>query len=583
MAVFTATTGTAFDAVNFGAYFGGRGEGSARQQIDSGLNWVDTNLNSFRLFQTLWYDNNSDGLLRPAGGDYLMGRVDYAVILPAPVIPEGSTEVTVRSSGTTTAQFFDLTSNRTVGTLTAAPYDLQITSAVLDGFTTYFTSYINPVFAMFSGDDRVTLGNRADFFYDPDGALLITLGGGDDTLRADGAGADTIFGGAGDDLIQFTGNGHQIYGGHGDDQIRFLYLSEVDIGPTTQDGGAGNDSIFGDDINPTTLDGGAGNDSIFGDFGDDIFVEGAGSGDDTLDGNSGFDVLDYSGAAAGIVVNFRYDYGTATGGSGLDTFANIEGVFGSDFADQVLGDGSNNLLVGNGGRDLLNGGYGADTLVGGAGVDTASYADDNGGMVVNLAKGTGQFGQAHDDVLVGIENVIGSFGGETIIGSRRDNVLDGGSDGQDSLFGLAGDDRLLGRTGGDRLNGGLGDDIVVGGLAGDVMSGGLGDDHFVFQTALDSTVYDRDVILDFAQIDGDRDLIDVSGLNRMAGEVGREAPFELTGQEGQGRFTGTAGEVRLVLGTQNTQIRIDLDGDGFSDMDILIKSILTLTAQDFIL
>ncbi|MBC7739563.1 MAG: calcium-binding protein, partial [Candidatus Saccharibacteria bacterium] len=458
MAVFKATAGTVFDAANFGADFAQWGEGSARQQIESSLNWVDTDRNSFRLFQTLWHDENGDGSLRPQGGDYLMGRVDYDVILPAPAIPAEGSEVTVNLGGTTTAQFIDLTSAHTVGTLTAARYDLTITASRSDGFTSYATSPVNPVFDLFSGDDQVTLGNRADFFYDPAGTLLIHLGGGDDTLRADGGGADTIFGGAGDDKIQYNHLGHQIFGGDGDDVISFLAISEADSGSTTLDGGTGNDSISGG-------------------FGDDIFFEGAGSGDDTISGNYGFDVLDYAGVTTGITVIFGFETGTAGGGSGRDGFSDIEGVLGSGFADQLTGNGSDNLLVGNGGRDLLNGGYGADRMEGGGGIDTVSYQGDNGGMVVNLALGTGQFGQADGDVLSGIENVIGSFGSETIIGSRKDNVLDGGTEGQDSLFGLAGDDTLLGRAGSDRLNGGLGDDSVVGGLGGDVMSGGLGNDR----------------------------------------------------------------------------------------------------------
>ncbi|MBC7740090.1 MAG: M10 family metallopeptidase C-terminal domain-containing protein, partial [Candidatus Saccharibacteria bacterium] len=167
--------------------------------------------------------------------------------------------------------------------------------------------------------------------------------------------------------------------------------------------------------------------------------------------------------------------------------------------------------------------------------------------------------------------------------SRKDNVLDGGTEGQDSLFGLAGDDTLLGRAGRDRLNGGLGDDSVVGGLGGDVMSGGLGNDRFVFQTGYDSTAFDRDLIADFGQVDGDRDLIDLSALRRQAGEAGREAPFVLTGQDGQDRFSGSAGEVRWISGTRNTEIRVDLDGDRFSDLDIQVRGNLTLTTDDFVL
>ena len=112
------------------------------------------------------------------------------------------------------------------------------------------------------------------------------------------------------------------------------------------------------------------------------------------------------------------------------------------------------------------------------------------------------------------------------------------------------------------------------------MQGGLGNDHFVFLTELDSLAFVPDVITDFAKVAGNRDHIDLSALDTPAG-LG--LAFVLTGHQGHGRFTGTAGEVRLTEGPRNTAVQIDLDGDGTSDMAILVRDMLTLTAQDFIL
>lgn len=577
MAVFTAAAGTAFNADNFGTYQPFRGEGDiSSQQIETALNWVDTNLNSFRMFQTLWYDNNGDGTLLTSDGDYLMGRVDYTVILPAPVIPDGQTEVTAHASGTTTARFIDLTTNTNVGTLTQAPYDLDITASNASGSATYYASYINPAFALFSGDDTVTLGDLGDYFYDPDGSLKIDMGGGDDFLVAMGGGADTVHGGAGDDLIRYFNAGHLIFGDDGNDVIVNGDASE-------------NDQVI------TTFSGGAGNDSVQGTSGDDLFIEGAGSGDDVLDGGSGFDTVDYSGAAAAVQVILQvfgsqsrapdFFTGIARGGSGKDYLIYIDNVIGSQFGDRLAGDSGTNVLTGFGGADRLLGGAGADHLDGGAGRDTAQYSDDFIGVTVSLMTGLGSGGVAEGDVLVGIENLSGGLGSDVLTGNRHANLLDGGAYGQDTLLGLGGDDRLIGGTGADQLSGGSGNDTLTGGMLGgeegsDTLQGGLGDDHFVFLTALDSPTFQPDIITDFAQIAGNRDHIDLSALDTPAD---LNAPFVLTGHHGHGRFTGTAGELRLNLGTRNTSVQIDLDGDGVRDMDILVKDMLTLTGHDFIL
>ena len=578
MAVFTAAAGTSFNSDNFGTFPLSIDESTNfSQQIESSLSWVDTNKNSFRIFQTLFYDNNSDGILTPSAGDYLMGRVDYDVILPAPVIPAGQTEATQHYSGTTTAYFRDPT-NIVIGTLTLAHYDLDITATNANGPTNYFASYVNPAYAMFSGDDTVTLGNLDDFFYDPDGSLLIDLGGGDDTLFAMQSGADTIYGGSGNDVIGFYNSNHLIFGGDGDDVVSDFGTSE-------------NDQVG------TTLTGGAGNDSLQGSFGDDLFIEGAGSGDDVLDGGSGSDTVDYSGALSGVRVFLEvfspeqapaFYTGIARGGSGTDYLIYVDHVTGSQFGDVLRGDEGDNILTGLGGADTLQGGYGADHLDGGAGRDMARYNDDFSSITVNLTTGFGTSGQANGDVLAGIEDVMGGYGWDQLIGNKRANLLDGGAGGDDVLTGLGGNDSLLGHGGADLLSGGNDNDTLIGGtqgdsLHGDTLRGGLGDDHFVFVTEQDSPTFSGDVITDFGQLDGNHDIIDISALHTMPLVGGRELPFVLTGNHGHGRFTQTAGEVRLVEGARNTVVQIDLDGDGLRDMEILVKNMLTLTGHDFIL
>ena len=93
---------------------------------------------------------------------------------------------------------------------------------------------------------------------------------------------------------------------------------------------------------------------------------------------------------------------------------------------------------------LTGGGY--DTVDGGAGVDTVSYENSWAGVVVNLATGVGQYGEASRDVLVNVENLLGSAYDDTLTGNAGVNRLNGGA-GNDALDGGAGNDILVGGVG----------------------------------------------------------------------------------------------------------------------------------------
>ncbi|MFL5073732.1 MAG: hypothetical protein ACJ8DS_00565 [Microvirga sp.] len=109
-------------------------------------------------------------------------------------------------------------------------------------------------------------------------------------------------------------------------------------------------------------------------------------------------------------------------------------VFGGSGADRVFGEAGRDALDGGPGDDLLDGGEGADQILGGAGADTVSYLDAPRAVLINL------FGQAaadgiDTDVLSSIENAVGSAFNDTIIGDAGANVLDGGREGSDQIFG----------------------------------------------------------------------------------------------------------------------------------------------------
>jgi Ca2+-binding RTX toxin-like protein len=136
-------------------------------------------------------------------------------------------------------------------------------------------------------------------------------------------------------------------------------------------------------------------------------------------------------------------------------------IDGTDAADALAGTGSGDLMLGGigndtltagGGNDTLIGGVGNDSLVGGVGIDTLDYSEAEApltitlgllgapGSAVDASTGAGSLGT---DVLLGLENVIGGRGADSISGNEDFNLLDGG-EGADTLSGGGGKDTLLG-------------------------------------------------------------------------------------------------------------------------------------------
>ena len=105
----------------------------------------------------------------------------------------------------------------------------------------------------------------------------------------------------------------------------------------------GNDSIYGY----------GGNDSIFGGGGDDFIVGGTGA--DALHGGPGSDTASYFTSAAGIMASLSYGVGVGGDAEG-DTYASIENLEGSDYADALAGNDGDNSLAGLWGDDFLDGG-----------------------------------------------------------------------------------------------------------------------------------------------------------------------------------------------------------------------------------
>ncbi len=104
-----------------------------------------------------------------------------------------------------------------------------------------------------------------------------------------------------------------------------------------------------------TRAGSAGDDTYYVDNVDDVIVEAAGEGEDTVITNVSYTL------GADVSIQLMRTYGTATM-QALD-------LTGNAFANTIVGNGGDNVITGGGGNDVLWGYGGDDTLTGGAGHD----------------------------------------------------------------------------------------------------------------------------------------------------------------------------------------------------------------------
>jgi hypothetical protein len=142
----------------------------------------------------------------------------------------------------------------------------------------------------------------------------------------------TITGRDGRDYIVGGGTGLQTLTGLGGDDALFASNGYFAGGPAKIDGGAGNDSLGGDDY-ADTLAGGAGDDYITGGGGDDTIS--GGDGNDQLDGTTGRDIVNGDGGNDYITatdseadtIDGGADTDTAYYDAYLDTVTNVEQAF----------------------------------------------------------------------------------------------------------------------------------------------------------------------------------------------------------------------------------------------------------------
>jgi len=182
--------------------------------------------------------------------------------------------------------------------------------------------------------------------------------------------------------------------------------------------------------------------------------------------------LDLSGFSQASKVDL--DDGKFSSAAGLVN--NIGIAFGTVIETAITGAGAD-TIAGNAADNMLDGGAGADTFDGRGGSDTVTYERSTAAVDIDLGRQETRRpsgGDAQGDVLVSIENLIGSNFNDRLVGL----TVAGGSDldglgGDDILFGGDDTDVLRGGQGADRLAGNAGDDTLFGADSNLIINGGF--------------------------------------------------------------------------------------------------------------
>ncbi len=332
------------------------------------------------------------------------------------------------------------------------------------------------------------------------------------------------------------------------------------------------------------IQGEGGTDEIEGGIGEDLLV--GGSLGDTIQGGTDDDVL-YGGAGPGAVsalISFYDENGVR-----YDQYGNLL----PEDDDVLLGGVGNDELRGSAGHDTLSGGVGDDSLFGGSGMDviSAGVGDDSvvgGRQSDEIYGGTGndtmRGGSGADLLDGGTDNdrIFGGGGDDTLVGGLDDDHLNAGKgndvvsagagddyvkagSGHDVVAGGAGRDYINGHSGNDTIDGGADRDRLYGGQGDDVMTGGLGNDRFVFRNGdLDGST---DRITDFANANGERDQLDLRGL-----DLGVDAASvdDWLSQN----MSWTASDVLTLELTSLSIEFVDADGRGNQFVDDIASAIL---------
>ena len=435
-----------------------------------------------------------------------------------------------------------------------------------------------------TGNDILIGGSGADTFNTNTGTDSIYGHGGNDTININGSGSKVVHGGAGTDALVINYSGItklgdfdvSISGGYfvltytNGDTIQFKDIENLTVGSYS----------YTEDTNADTF------------WNATEYVlymyDGGNTGSSDITSLSGFSAstnLSVVGSSSADTMNLNIDRSSTFTGNwtidlkeGNDTL-NSSKLKDADSIDMGAGNDVISLMLtgSNGTPNLAS----ADLtkLDGGAGIDTLQF-NESGSFTGTLTLATAG--------ATNFENIIGTYGAETIQGDANSNFLDGYADGNDTIYGYGGDDylygqyavgvdyvtkassyptpcgydndgfysddKLYGGSGNDQLCGGGGEDTMDGGTGADKLYGGGGIDTFVIRSGDGgSSITDADTIYDFTDTN---DIIGMDGLNYS----------DLTVEQGTGSYSShvvvkktDTGEFLIII--QNTSLSSISDAD----------------------
>lgn len=291
-------------------------------------------------------------------------------------------------------------------------------------------------------------------------------------------------------------------------------------------------------------------------------------------------------------------------------------LYGSVRADDLVGGIGGTRILGSDGDDTLTGGDGDDVLVGGpsagaAGsksvVSLAAFGDVYQGtgaafkvLINGVVVGQGEAGAGHKEnwdfdrfafsfatpaAFQSLEIVFTNddgngnkdrnlyvthveVNGESIDLSEADNDQEPNTGAlyADGSFSIA-----LGPHNADLTPAKTDLDTLIGGLGADRLTGGVDSDTFLYRVIEEIA---GDVITDFVS---GVDTINLDAIDADENAVGGQ-DFSWRGSDG---FTGLAGQLSYLIGSKNTLVAGDTDGDGIADFTLRLVGKLTLEATDF--
>ena len=296
-------------------------------------------------------------------------------------------------------------------------------------------------------------------------------------------------------------------------------------------------------IDTITMNGSASNNTITGSAQRET-INGL-DGADTLNGGGGIDTI--NGGAGNDTIIISGSGGLIDGGADTDTLQQTSGSFTIGSVSSIEA-----IFLGGGANMFFTAAQFA------TGLASNSSLNGTGTITIDMAPG--------DKVLAsGMTAEAGSAINFVINGSTGVDVIKANINATNTIFGGDSTDQIRGGSRVDTINGGTGNDKILGFGGADILTGGTGADKFRYLFSTDAgTGANADTITDF-----------VSGSDQF--DFRLLDPNPVTPGVQTFTFLGTlafsangSAQIRYTDLGADLRVQVDLDGNGTSDMEILL-------------